>query len=216
MKINTPMGINPPLANSGTADVNQRDCSFENWLQSPTRQSSGDEYYWQHQQHLQRSALTFNGIDGNKKTPPATLAAQSTNQVNESNRVVPDNMASALTPRASIPDNTVDENNTAPLHIDLETTDPIQQQGVATKNPCLQKAPSAKKSPATSTIIPKAPPQMDYKKHHLFIESDNIELSLNTQGMNREESHTLRQLIKQWLAKKGLRLTKLIINGEHP
>lgn len=54
---------------------------------------------------------------------------------------------------------------------------------------------------------------IEFKNNHLFIQEDKAELTLNLQRLDQQEQKDLIQMIKDYLKKKGLTLSRFIING---
>lgn len=53
------------------------------------------------------------------------------------------------------------------------------------------------------------------KKHHLFIEGEQAELTVNLKDLNKNDQDELISLMKRHFKQKGLVLNQLIINGVH-
>lgn len=187
-----------------------------NWQQliSPTQQSTGDEYYWQHQTQLQQSSLHFDALpQNNQQQKPiiadtaapvfATAAKQETTtqaeyqpQLNGSN--LKKESSNALL------------NKFAPL---------ISELAQALEQPTLpQDASNNKKATATNSNTIKLEKAslnrtIQFKNNHLFIQGEYAELTLNLHSFNKHEQKELMQLIQNHLKQKGLVLSRLIING---
>ncbi|WP_347251594.1 hypothetical protein [Legionella sp.] len=196
----------------------------ENMLNSLTDKFSSknpktsDEYYWQHQQQLENSALTFQSLLTEDKNPyPRSISSVQSTRV-----AVP--ASKPLEKRA--PDNTYDLNPTLPLQqakspINFEQNSyfirPNQMENKAfnaqekySDTPLANRDCANKKTSALTLNKVECDP---VKNHQLFIFNNEAEFSLNTTALDIQQINELIQLIKQWLTSKGIRLQHLRING---
>ncbi len=168
--------------------------------------------YWQHQNQLQQSALTFK---------PAITHAET--------KVTPDNEP-------------VKESITLPIKIDAapEVTHIAMQIGKSTPASTTLskltieqlitqiKTTTAKPSPVkndqtliqsnnTNKINPKTMPDMmfasTFKQYQLFSDNMQVELTLSITHLSKQQQHELQQFIRQNVSQNGYTLKQLIING---
>lgn len=189
--------------------------NFERFILSPTGDNSGDAYYWQHQNHLQKSSLSFVA----KPVQDKPYKHEEVTQINlPLEREEPTNavciMPIQLNHHESEPlhdtDCDMSEEPIKPRHtvemLVQEASAFIQTNSALESHALLPKHTVNNGQRALSAL-----PIL--KKHHLFIEEDNAELSINLDGLNKKEQHELTHLISKYLQQKNLKLTQLIING---
>lgn len=210
------MKINDQLALTNTRLLaNQPESQdFEQWINRPTKQNSGDEYYWQHQEQLQQSDLhfakkTWTRYDETQLLPTALQEA--------------DSVASAQCPALAL---NREETTTKPSeHIKNQVSDwekpvpsPIQflktTESIASEHPESVRllTPASEPEKSLSSYNSKASMQ-PLKNHHLFIQEEEAELTFNSQELNQKEQRELTMMLKNHLKQKGITLKQLIING---
>ena len=176
---------------------------------------SGDEYYRQHQSELQQSELEFNAVEIAKGKHFIQACAP---KLNHDAALIEEKVS--VTP--------VHQTLQTPMHQDVEQqsdTDPhlINAERVIGPAQTLSLPLSqAKPTLELSATVEQQEPEglslaykQELKRHHLFINQDEAELTLNTQDLEPEEAQEYIPLIKNFLKNKGLLLKKLIINGVH-
>lgn len=204
-----------PLINSSVPSRQQPSTEFERWVQTPTQQTQGDEYYRAHQDQLQHSELRFDSV-----IEAAQIAVYGREQ--------PLTKAPAPLPSSPIANTSVPISDTQGCSFPLPPSTDTQalqmtETVVNTLKPAtvlysdqtektLQEEIQNPVKPITTTqVLRLAVPE---KNHHLYNHQNEVELALNTKGLSTEESTELQTLIKQWLTRKGYALKQLIINGE--
>lgn len=189
---------------------------FEHWLNNPAKQSTGDEYYWQHQTQLQHSELHFDAkpLQAAKTEPSlpkendpvfsASAQVQEPQHVEWQNTLMTamDNSAPSYSP----------ENKFMPFMIELEQA--IEQSSLPMLMHTSQSTQVISASKETNSISnSRATSATQFKNNHLFIQGEQAELTLNLHALDKQEQNELVQLIQNYLKKKGLVLSRLIING---
>lgn len=182
---------------------------------SPTQQSTGDEYYWQHQTHLQQSSLHF--------TPqPLTSCSQKpyTLKTNES--------AFNLSNLGENKHHQKREVLTKGLIQNTPTISINKQKLISqlTKLSLIIKKPSSFNALAATRFLKEhdipskqikisdtLSPFPLFKKCHLFIQGEQAEITLNSQTLSSREQKELLYIIRNYLKKNGFVLHRLIING---
>lgn len=173
-----------------------------------------DESYWQYQDTLQQSSLSFQAMIHR-------AGVEKPVQTRDFTEVVSENLAH---PRAHIPQPSVLHPETVlkPIQHALRTTDsttrttqPMMQQAFQT---LLNSIPTVLNHQAqiqtkNMTGAKSIPQPIVFKNHHLFIQDDEADIALNTTALSDTESRALQQLVRQWLAQQGLTLKTLSING---
>lgn len=217
------MKINEPLASfwakeTRRTDLPQGQQDFERLLDHSSKNSSGDEYYWQHQNQLQQSSLHFELKPATQQQKP-----QATSQANTApdrqNRVAPSEGKTSQ-PKAELQAPKTDKpQNNKPL-LPLSSTPPCSKSKNAS-NPAVVAATSMKPQPqcvdkfinTVKANTSQVDPGREFKKHHLFVEGEHAELSMNVDDLKEQEQKIVRQLIKNQFKNKGLILKKLTMNG---
>jgi hypothetical protein len=180
---------------------------------SPTQQSTGDEYYWQHQEQLQQSNLNFDALPSENEHSQPIITNSTTNLI------TPAGQETATAIQQYLNDSTPAQENTtallkkfAPLMSELEQA--LEQPTCVIAGDNKQKPLQTNKQ-SNTTKLEKEPgePRVQFKNHHLFILGAQAELSLNLHSGTKQEQKELIQLIQNHLKKKGLRISRLIING---
>lgn len=194
-------------------DVNQR--AFDDLVDTPTQNNTGDEYYWQHQSQLQQSALDFtrhqqqavntrptinNTVCTHNNTPqysniplelPTNLSVQE--QVSDTSKTICVKASERHTSRSSSPSKQAITPTV--IHHHEELTEQSLVQSVET--------PHRKYLAMMQQIA---------KNHHLFIKDQHAELSLQINTSTPHEIKAIKQWIKKQFKQQGLTL-QLTING---
>lgn len=200
-------------------DMAQQDNTFESLLSPSVQSRHSDEYYWQQQSKLQQSAITFKSRKAQDKLPDPT---SSENLIHEH----------ALSPK-TLP--SIDEPAVSHIVIRMEKSSPaapilsnvsikplikyiekpmVQPSSYGLKeNELNQSAAIDKANPRMQLNKPILAPESIVKPYQLFLTNNQVELSLNTAHLSKQQICDLHILIKDWLAKKGYSLKQLIING---
>ena len=205
------------LASNQTSSANKPDkLEFEQWLKTPAKENSGDEYYWQHQEQLQQSRLHFDPAPLAKQPKGVEAAEISKTLVESENHVSPKNPL-GLQP---IVNAQFQQINSASLNMEVFTRVIIcpeskSNQNITPLDTTTNALITEKKVTLEKIEIPvdSQITTRDFKNHHLFIDDQQVELSLNSQDFNSEDEKEFIQIAKNHLKNKGLSLRKLIING---
>lgn len=194
-----------------------QDHEFEHWITTPTKQNTGDEFYWQHQDQLQKSSLEFErrslsnlhtrtGVCMEKQSiindsKDVSAYSESETQITEQSETRyttnPGGNSSCL---KSIMDELIKELSQVQLPISGDSLTP---------NYRVRNTLNSNETKSFEQLLSKG----SLKKFHLFIQHDEAEMSINTQELNQEEQLELIAMIKLNLKHKGLSLRQLIING---
>lgn len=191
---------------------------FDDWLKTPTKQNSGDEFYWQHQSQLQQSCLKFENHSKQVQQGETSLQTSEIDNVITAPYSTPDNV--------DVPMQSNTNNSKAPPlnRLKLQSTEFMRTIAALDQNCSQTPVPepysySSRSAPDKSTS--EQPNSVDYtthntgqfKNYHLYIQNDQVELSLHAEDLNKEEQLELKQMIKLNLKNKGLSLKQLLING---
>lgn len=212
MKINESL---PQYHGQSKKQTNQQSSvGFEHWLNNPAKQSSGDEYYWQHQTQLQQSELHFDAKPLQTLKTEQLLSKQNepvfspSAQVQKPQHVALQNTlitATADTTSPYSPENKLIPLMTELKHVLEQSSLPMQTSQSTQNASTIKEANSISNSMMTSAL--------QFKNNHLFILGEQAELTLNLHTLNKQEQNELVQLIQNYLKKKGLVLSCLTING---
>ncbi|KTD51320.1 hypothetical protein [Legionella quateirensis] len=191
---------------------------FDDWLQTPTKQNSGDEFYWQHQDQLQQSSLQFkhhpvldqHGDNVSERSTTDTLSTTSdpktvidTDQMQQTTEHSKTNSNNRLTLLST-------ELMRAIVELKQNNSQlPVSESNSASKINASEKLQFEKTRSAEFKDLCKG----QHKNHHLFIQNDEVELSLYAEELDKEEQLELKHMIKLNLKNKGLSLKQLLING---
>lgn len=206
MKIDTQINM---LADKYLTNNQQQNSDFKTWLKT------GDAYYWQHQDKLQHSCLSFEAsmIVAEKSVPEFN----ETPFLNETDKFIVQNTNNFVESRNlknvatfSIQFTTPSEVNTLPIATEqvkqLTTASCAQSYTNAEKSSILRELPAIYKTQRFDFLL---------KNHYLHVRDQQAELTLNLKDISPTEQKNLIQLIKEQLKNKGINLNKLIINGVH-
>ena len=213
MKINEQLGL---ITSQAPQKKPQDNLNFEQWITTPTKQNNGDEYYWQHQNQLEQSSVRFD---------PKPLVLQPKKQ----------EIPASSNPEKNTPSPAL--TSTIPVQHGYFSFQPETRDVRQLKNVELSKviidleqeltqimAPYGETNEPLETDTPLKTKEINsadiqlcnkyqFKNHHLFIQDEQVELTLNTKDLNHKEQRELTQIMKHHLKNKGLNLSKLIING---
>lgn len=215
MKINEQLAL---MLNQTSQKNQPKPLNFEPWINTPTKQNSGDEYYWQHQDQLQQSNVQFNPQPLEHQQEKQEAPERSKLMVNPSSAEAKINMPSQQK-YVSYPPGKTDNNYLSSeeltkiiINLEQELTQFMTPDGTANAPLKTDKIVQLK---AIKTADYGQYNNNEIKNHHLFIQDQQVELTLNTQALNFKEQKALTQMMKHHLKNKGLILSKLIINGVH-
>jgi len=209
MKINNQL----PSFNTITNTPQNVSDGFMKLLDELQHSLQGDEYYWQHQDQLQQSQLTF--AQKNPKSIPKTFRVTSSAKILKIEReesankklVMPcSEQVSLKRAFIAIPQSHIlNEQYGKVLNSDYEfivahTTAEKPMEQIEE----LLKETNPLEHSKTSAAL---------NKHHLYIDQQEAELSINTYELKPKEQKQLMHMIKSYLKKKGWSLKKLMING---
>lgn len=185
--------------------------SFAPWMHI-TNQHSGSAYYWQHQHHLQQSALEFKTHDPQQSA--ASLPSIHKKQAIYS-PVLPSKQVSVQTDQApasslkKMPDNTVG----FPA---LLTKIPTIKNAYPpfTKQTCKPPIFLYKNHKTIKQTMRTKRPFPLFKKHRIFQEKDQLQISINWPDFHKKPifQRSLQQLTN-WFLQQGLTIKKWMING---
>lgn len=212
--------------------INQQDHpDFSSWLDkpketnqvidwetagSPTKQNSGDEYYWQHQNQLQQSELHFNAKPVTEQQQKHVLEqdnAEIFNVINPQQETTKFSFLNMKKEQNNLPAANNKSNNPKFMFILNELEQALEQSplNITANNKLTKELPTQNKIINRSTAALNT--CVHFKNSHLFISGEQAELTLNLQHSSEQEQKELMQLIQDHLKKKGLVLSRLIING---
>ena len=193
---------------------------FANWLDNkvttPTKQSTGDEYYWQHQAQLQQSDLHFDAKQLETQQPQYILnsnGACSFNSEIAHEKKEPIQSYNNFSP----PIQKVEPDNSYPAKV----TSLLAEVEQLVEHPLLSEIQTHQKTTSESTADSKIEknneiplnPLPHFKNNHLFLDGKQAELTVNLNHFTKEEQKELIHIIQDYFKKKGLVLSRLIING---
>ncbi|MCL9682637.1 hypothetical protein [Legionella maioricensis] len=188
---------------------------FEQLINTPTKQNSGDEYYWQHQDQLQQSSLQFNPQPIANQSKKTKVLEKETIMYNPEGHL---QITNSPIRQNRYPFQYEKQNNTV-----LNTkVSQIFRELEPKLNPILMSVETPETSQKTDELdqfkeinaidsLPYNP--NEFKNHHLFIHNKQVELTLNIQNLAPDEQKEFTSMMRNHLKNKGLTLSKLIING---
>lgn len=185
---------------------------FESWLQTPTKENKGDEYYWQHQDQLQNSSLHFTACSINNTPTPLKNNSEQPNLIADKLPIHKDSNSEVLLP---VNKATEDQRNNNPCSIfeyflaDKWVSNNPSALVPTNSSSILKEQPRSIKN----TLPVKQASNNTFKNHHLFLEDHQVELTVNLNQINTKDQKKILHLIKEHLKTQGLALNKLIING---
>ncbi|HBI22112.1 MAG TPA: hypothetical protein DDY37_05960 [Legionella sp.] len=184
-------------------------------INPPPSVRSFDNYYWQHQNQLQPSALTFQALVQDEKShvgPNAeALVGFESQRLNNTGKNAPLTTTLILTIESHRPAAII------PRPFDVESlingmSKPLNPQAIPLEPSVSLPVVNPTKVMVNSSVV--TPTTLSsFKNHHVFINKQCIELTLNTRALSSREAKTLQRTIKQWLVQNGYALKTLIING---
>ncbi|CDZ77056.1 hypothetical protein BN59_01335 [Legionella massiliensis] len=187
---------------------------FAQCLETSCRGKTGDDYYWQHQQELQNSALQFKPLTSINKLNSQTLAENEPATDRKLSKLVLSQEFSAPIAKSEtfIPDYQIKIWTQEFSELINSVYDKSGQFSSCDSNEFSQEKlrPSAISEPLANKVFTRP---LVFKNHQLFIRTNEAEFSLNSADLNKEQIKELSLLVKQWLSNKGIKLEHLIING---
>lgn len=207
-----------PLPTQSAAYAPERDEGFEQLLHSPTKQTKDGDYYWQHQDQLQQSALTFYSLNHNVRIAKEINGVMKINEptncpIDEANLEVAQHQI-----RFETETNAISRELNSLSDCELNELVTLIKKTIEALGNSVEQKPNDK--PIVRSIkqqeisSPSALPDAVLKNHQLFLNNNAAELSLNTSRLSTQEASELKKLIKKWLINKGFTLKQLVINGE--
>ena len=191
---------------------------FESLIHTPSKQNSGDEYYWQHQDQLQKSSLRFDAVITAKQHQiESPLRQDGINNTVSVASILPKEGQNVETIQAKA----ALENKlmaTSQLQMPTNTTQQDRLSAKAIFDEPISKPLQSREKPLIKTENPSTyepTHNEELKKHHLFISEKEAELSLNTTELETQEEKELIPILKNYFKRKGFSLKQLIINGVH-
>ena len=195
---------------------NENELNFEQWITTPTKQNSGDEYYWQHQEQLEQSSLHFNPQPNHQKIweqidePLNSLHLE--NPISSETTIISPTQTFSNYQSEKFINNLLIEEPLAQSFMQKSQKPPQIMTPIGSSNTRL----TIEKSEQPEEIKATAFQQYNnnqFKNHHLFIQDEQVELTLNTKDLTSKEQRELTQAMKDHIKNNGLGLRKLIING---
>lgn len=206
-----------PTANPYTSKTPAGDTGFETLLMmgmTDKPQNDGDAYYWQHQDQLQQSALTFKTPMHSTKPlmPDAAPHLTIANECHQTLNIPKD----AILKR-------VQTTKPAEINKDILLDNPMDTMFVQFKNSLQRlsitpdKPPLSSETYAKNAIKPMSSTRQQvlstFKNYQLFISDSQVELSIQTEHLSNQDVRELHIAIKHWLTDNGYSLKKWVING---
>lgn len=205
MKINTQ---SPLFMDKLTSAKPEQETGFEDLIRQD------DAYYWQHQNQLQQSAITFNPF---VRDTHQTITSDTKKTTNITNPVI------NITANEPSPvhvlfirlEKTTPECITAPeliieqlmMHIEHIT----EQTSMGTEHQIVEQ-PIVKKTLYLKPVLNAATPST-FKNYQLFLEDNQVELTFNTTRLSKQHITALQKSVQHWLRDRGYTLKQLMING---
>jgi hypothetical protein len=192
-----------------------KDRGFDYLLDDTNKKPKSDDYYWQHQNQLQRSDLTFNELGSKPKNQvmfpekPALLQPEEKRtdiclmpEVVHINMPL-DGCSSKLTHLSEF-----EMKQVSPI-LDIILQNPTNHSENKMMNLAVSKTNHYQTLMSNKTL----PRHSMFKNYQLFLDNNQVELTLNTSHFSKQQTNELQTTIKQWLTSKGYSLKQLIING---
>lgn len=173
---------------------------------------SGDELYRQHQDELQKSQLDFSAYYSSMEGSKKQTKTENPDGTTSKPFIINDPDSRVLVQHSKPSSSTVKMPDIA-CKSDIHT---VQNTISSSVMPTHSKHPKLILSANTvsKNAIASSPTQQAvFKKHHLFITEEEVELSINTQNLKPQEKKEVLNGIKAYLKEKGFILKKLLING---
>lgn len=213
MKIEKEDYAKTPLSQNSN---NRSKTGFENYLHQAFQSQTGDAYYQIHQSQFETCSLHFNPLPPGKheiiglKPMQTELRKTPVDNPQKSIRKRVDSMAFENNPKEAFATNTVKTKQAANNIVLRNKENPIYTRQEKVPKPMPDKDIATVRSAAVySSNLPEP-----VSNHRLFVDNQEVELSLQHSGNYKEKQSTI-QLIKKILQEKGLHLKQLLINGEH-
>ena len=184
-------------------------------LDDTNKKHKSDDYYWQHQNQLQRSDLTFNSVESQSKSqmisPKNQTIAHQVQTVGSAQCALEFISVNDFLNRGSSKSTTTSELEIKQLSsaIEIFLESPTDHSDVKMVDEEISQNNRYQKLMRNQTSLPSA----TFKNYQLFLNNNQIELTLNTTHFSKQQSNELQKSIKQWLTNKGYSLKQLIING---
>lgn len=193
---------------------------FANWLDdkatTPTKKNTGDEYYWQHQSQLQQSDLHFDAKPLEAHQSKYILSNDGDNSFDSSMAHAQQEPTQSYNKRSDSvqktePDNSYPAKVTSLLIESEQLVESPLLSEIQTHQQMTTEATTESKTERTNEIP--LNPLTHFKNNHLFLEGQQAELTVNLNHFTKEEQKELIHIIQDYFKKKGLVLSRLIING---
>ena len=216
MKIeNQPPLIIKKLANGAS---NPQQSSFDSLIDTESHARQDDDYYWQHQHQLQQSDITFNAKPQELSNPGLSdnrnprLSTENREQSIENDLDVMVSIVSeALHPEKIEPptnDNRSVNTTAKILHLALQAAIVEHSRGLDVM------AHDSQTNVTNLSQQPMLALASVFKHYQLFLDGNQVELTLNTTHLSKQQVSELHTFIREWLNQKGFTLKQLILNGE--
>ena len=215
MKIESQLTVIDGIRNTTTT---KHAFEFDCLIDTENHTRKDDDLYWHHQDQLQQSELTFKS-DSLLHTTHLAIRAKDANKdftMAQSNELsLPPSDGVSIFSNKKIPtlesimlSNQLLSVLVTQIQSQLKPTHclPEERATIAQTNKALQ-------TPTTRKIETNAINET-FKNYQLFLNGNQVELTLNTTLFSKQEIQDLRVLIKQWLTQKNYTLKQLLINGE--
>lgn len=185
--------------------------SSQHWLKDS--QKKGDDYFWYHQQQLENSSLQFNALD--IETKHEKIALENENPAFKLLLKIEEKS----TPKP-LENWTIKFHHLQPEISKIEPRFlpdcPLSSRNIFKAVPDNFRSQQQPKTPdsinfATAKILPSA---FIFKEHQLFISKNEAELSLNGTNLSCQEIKELVHILRKLFYNQGIKLEKIIINGE--
>jgi len=213
MKIeNQSMPVINKQVNVGWASAQQWSLHIDS-VEPDTRQA--DEYYWQHQHQLQQSDITFNPVEVNTPAPITPDRELAKDSINPMEKFSPESLTLSEFDMQQLND----------IHRDIIAVSTESEPRPSGRGAILtftlpdgRGSDSVETTRSINTILRKpliTPTSTSIFKHYqLFIDDNQVELTLNTAHLSKLQVIELQTFIRQWLNQKGYTLKQLVLNGE--
>ena len=188
-----------------------QDSGFDGLLDPTIQPRQADDYYWQQQNQLQPSAITFNSninepkaqitIEPVPKKAPITSSTSTETSPFISKKIMP---IEPSTSELSISSKLDVQQFITALDKTIEHMGNITEHTIT--NPFEAKTKINTKPMLTPTST------ATFKNYQLYLNDNQVELTLNT-TLSKPQITELQQFIQQWLSQKGYTLKQLMING---
>ena len=196
-----------------TSENSDQASGFETLLTTQPRQA--DDYYWQHQNQLQQSAISFKPVkmDANPQIKPKLVEETCVSQ--QQIYPVQLDVADHVELQKSEPQLSADQPHPATKIVIEQLITRIKKSIEQLK---IQSEHAIAEQPnipniANLTPMPLTAVPITFKNYQLFLNDNQVELTFNTSGLSKQQINELHNVVKQWLVQKGYALKQLTING---